>query len=238
MKRKDTDSGESREEAIQEAFERIKQVLQHTRHTPGNFSIEIKSTGETAYQRAIFMGKETQISNIKIAWVDLEYPTIASGASRDRCLDLLGYCEDKQCPVLCELKISDADGVHHPILALEQLMLYHTDLKASGRHSPFHLNANMTTPLRPDISYENAILIVAGSTNYWRRVSSDDMNKLEQITHLSSHRVIIFAIFPDENFSLQKSNNKNKDGKYRPFLQNGNTWKDVLETNAGMKSSA
>jgi hypothetical protein len=94
---------------------------------PGKPNLDrIRSTAETAFQRAIFNGAYSILQfhdhEKTIHWLDLELPVTLSANPRRKCVDLIGKVDHQ--PTLCELKFmnrSASDEPKYAILCLFQL---------------------------------------------------------------------------------------------------------------------
>ena len=104
----------------------MKKIKSNYKTKPGNASMEIKSVGETAFQRAIFLSRKTKINfNPKkdILWKDLELPVIFTKNSRRNCVDLIGNIGNQL--VICELKFMKETSSDSPWYAVLELLIYY-----------------------------------------------------------------------------------------------------------------
>ena len=70
---------------------------------PRDYSTLIKSTTETAFQRAIILNKTSIIDNEIVEWLDIELPIDKDRKNaRGHCVDLIGRSAKGY--VICELK--------------------------------------------------------------------------------------------------------------------------------------
>lgn len=205
--------------------------------SPGKPNLNhIKSTGETAFQRAIFNGIETELTNgteliNKVRWLDLELPVTLNKNSRRRCLDLVGSLDHSDSPVLCELKFCtncDSYASNHPVYAIVELLVYYYLLLSNYENlddrKVYHkLDGMRNFTWSTFLKRAPVLLIVAANESYWKywykRIESKDQlvkgtYELEKNLNTKIH----LFVTQDENFSKLT----NGEG-YRPTVSSF-TW--------------
>jgi len=195
---------------------------------------KIKSTGEKAFQRAIFNGKYSmldfkrgKVSAEKVTWIDIELPVVLNKNPRRRCIDLIGSMDGV--PVLCELKYKEKSPSDHPLYAIIEILMYryliHCNYEKLDKHEVHH---NFYNNFRWEIIVKNRfpqILVVANKSywDYWfNRISKDEFvqNAFELGSELDTNIHLFEA--PDEDFINQKGNKES----YKPTLTS-NYWEKL-----------
>lgn len=132
----------------------------------GNYITEIKSTTETAFQRAIILGGTSIIDGEIVEWLDIELPVDESRKARGHCVDLIGKSKDGY--VICELKFGKNSATDSPGEASSQLERYRVDIKSNSsvldEKKIYHKNGKQF--LWKDIA-DNARYIIAANEEYW-----------------------------------------------------------------------
>lgn len=211
----------------------VKEYENEKYHTkPGKLSLEnIKSTGETAYQRAIFLSKKTTLkSSGEVAWNDLELPVVFSGNSRRRCVDLIGTLSDNT-PVLCELKFTSSNTYHSnsPIYAVVELLIYYYLIKDNceelDKKEVFHKDEKVISFKWRDFN-SDSIFIIGANKKYWDYwLNRYEKQKNEVDLWLKSLPLKIHFFSSDDfNFKEQKRNEE----KYTPSVLGKNEWTEVF----------
>lgn len=201
-------------------------------HTnPKNFSLEnIKATGETAYQRAIFLSKKTTLKSLgETAWNDLELPVVFSKKSRRRCVDLIGTLNNDKL-VLCELKFTLSDNYHSdsPIYAIVELLIYYYFISENreelDKKKVFHINKEVT-PFKWSDFNSNSIFIVGANKKYWDYwLNHYEKQKSEIDLWLKSLPLKVrFFSSDDFDFKAQKGNEK----EYTPSVFDKTEWTEI-----------
>lgn len=198
---------------------------------PNKLSVQIRSTGETAYQRAVFLSQKTYLHSLgEIVWNDLELPIVFNKSSRRRCVDLVGTLNNKT-PVLCELKVaSKRSNSNSPIYAIVELLIYyyliHDNHEELDKKNVFHKNEQVKSFKWKDFN-QNSIFIIGANETYWmhwgRRyeIRKNEIGSWRRSLPLTIH----FFSFEDSNFEEQK---KAQGGKtYRPSVSSNTGWKEV-----------
>lgn len=202
---------------------------------PGKAKVNnIKSTGEKAFQRAIFNGKETvldykeQGSSEVVKWFDLELPVILNQNSRRRCLDLIGFSNNT--PVICELKYNEAAPSNQPIYAVVELLIYyyfiHCNYQKLDKYNIHHHLVSNDFKWEAIANNPHPKLLVAANRKYWnywfKKIDKDTLVK--QIAKLSKELDSEIYLFeaPDEDFVLQK----NSQSAFNPAITS-NIWREI-----------
>ena len=133
---------------------------------PGNYSTLIKATTETAFQRAIILGKTSIIDNEVVEWLDIELPVDKNRKARGHCVDLIGRSPKGY--VICELKFGNNSATDSPTYAAAELTRYLSDIKTNYAELDscnIH-HKNGISFLWEDIA-KNARFIIAANQDYW-----------------------------------------------------------------------
>ncbi len=139
---------------------------------PGNVSFEVSTTGETAFQRAIYLLGSSNIEGLgNVRWLDLELPVDEKRRGRGHCIDLIGRSDDMTM-VICELKFGKP-GNGDPEKAQQQLQNYFNAVKKNyekldlndGEHHRNALKAGYF--LWKEIASDTTKLVVAANRDYW-----------------------------------------------------------------------
>lgn len=218
--------------------------------SPGKANLhKIRSTSETAYQRAIFLQEESKLifennHTENVRWMDLELPVTFSENSRRRCVDLVGTIDDT--PFICELKFmkkgkSTGDS---PLYGVLELVIYYYFVtkfnSALENHKVHHQNSEVTKFDWKDL-LKTEHLIFAANEDYWNywlehRKYSDKLKEFKNLMNtLDSRyripRIGLFNIAPNYDFDKLKdqSNITDKEGNkvYSPRVNNTFQWVEV-----------
>ncbi len=135
--------------------------------TPGNYSTLIKATTETAFQRAIILGKTSIIDNEIVEWLDIELPVDKNRKARGHCVDLIG--RDANGYIICELKFGNNSATDSPNDAAAEIARYLDDIKTNYTeldNCNIH-HKNGIPFLWQDIAC-SARFIIAANHDYWK----------------------------------------------------------------------
>lgn len=200
---------------------------------PGKVSLEnIKSTGETAYQRAIFLSKKTTLKPVgEIAWNDLELPVNFSSSRRRRCVDLIGTLNNET-PVLCELKYSSASPISNsnsPIYAVVELLIYYYLIKDNSegldREKVFH-KYEQATSFKWSGFDNNSIFIVVANEKYWNYWKKRYKKQEDEIDSWLKNLPIKVRFFSSDNLDFKEQ--KGTSEKYTPSVLGKTEWTEVF----------
>ena len=188
-----------------------------------NVKKNIRSTKETAFQRAILQNGMTRLGKkTEIEWLDIELPVDRDderyGKKRGHCVDLIGKMGENY--VICELKFGE-DSKDSPKDAVEQVLGYYEkiqrnweNLDKQGLHHP---DCKMFK--WEDLASEKTVLCVAANAAYWaywfghRNVDLSDFKNLKK-------RVRFYSVdIPSDLFKKQKGDQV----KYTPIIET-NKW--------------
>ena len=197
---------------------------------PGKASMEIRSVGETAFQRAIFLSRKSKIdfnSKKDILWKDLELPVVFSKNPKRNCVDLIGNIGNQL--VICELKFmkktsSSSDSPWYAVLEL--LIYYYMILENCNKlddEEVYHENIRGKFEWK-SILFPNPLLMVVANERYWNFWLKKQKNAyrsklLEWLKDLNKElRTEVFLVkTPDVDFEDQK---KGASGKaYLPEIE-------------------
>ena len=134
---------------------------------PGNFSTTIKSTTETAFQRAIILNGPSVIDGESVEWLDIELPVDRHRKARSCCLDLIGLSESGY--VVCELKFGKNSATDDPDDAATEIGRYKRDIQYNfvdldEEDNVHHKNGKHF--YWKDVA-KNARYIIAANKAYW-----------------------------------------------------------------------
>ena len=220
----------------------LKKILEDDKNRTGDYPSspgmanlnKIKSTGEKAFQRAIFNKKKT-ILNYKglgrtdiITWFDLELPITFNKNSRRRCLDLIGFSDDT--PIICELKYYETTPSNQPIYAVVELLVYYyfilCNYKKLDKYNIHHHLADNDFKWKTIAEKPKPKLLVAANSVYWNRwFKKIDKNTLtKQVAKLGKELNIEIYLFEavNEDFILQK----NSRPTFNPAITS-NIWREI-----------
>lgn len=194
---------------------------------PGEPTKEIRSTGETAYQRAVIYSKKTTMNTIgEIEWKDLELPVVFNKSPRRRCVDLIGKSED-DVPVLCELKYAtEKNRSNSPVYAAIELLIYYylirNNSKSLESQRVFH---GKIEPFKWSDFNRNSILIVGANKSYWHYwIDRYKKQKIDVESWRNSLPVrILFFSSDDFNFQEQKGVKET----YTPSVFGKTEWTEI-----------
>lgn len=196
----------------------------------------IKSTGETAFQRAIFNGKYSKlnygkgIGNKKVVWNDFELPVTLNKRPRRISIDLIGLIDNK--PVLCELKYhGKSPSKDQPIYAIIELLMYHYFIQCNYKKlDKYSVHHDLLKDFKWKTIVENstAQLLVVANKKYWdywfKKISKKEL--LKQTIALSVDLNLNIQLFetPNEDFIKQKGIQET----YKPIVSsNNNIWTKI-----------
>jgi hypothetical protein len=193
---------------------------------PNKFSEEIRTIGETAYQRAIFLSKQTKLNTIgEVAWNDMELPIVFNESSRRRCVDLIGTL-DNNVSVLCELKFaSKKSNSNSPIYAVIELLIYYYLIKDNyeeldSKHV-FHGNRSFEWG---NFNY-NSIFIVGANEKYWTYWQKRYEKRKNELELWFRSLPLRIRLFSSVDFDFEKQ--KGVKNKYIPSVFDKTEWTEV-----------
>lgn len=202
---------------------------------PGRPNLDrIKSTTETALQRAIFNGGFSILQfddgESVIEWLDLELPVTLSTFSRRKSVDLVGRVDN--IPILCELKVKGRASGDEPNYAVLELATYyyfvlcnHLRLDAVEAH---HRLERQDSFAWRDVVSDVPLLLVAANERYWQYWLEEKVYRdrfLRLVGNLNAKLRTRICAFRLENvdFELQKGG---KD-TYMPTIHS-KCWRQIL----------
>ena len=203
-------------------------------HTsPKTISFEIRSTGETAFQRAILKSEKTLLDFKKnngietVHWMDGELPIVLNKNSRRHSIDLIGSSEG--IPVICELKFASTRNSDSPVYAALELLTYNCFIQFNAdildKHNVYHKNVR---PFKWNVITNNAFprLIVCANKSYWDAwfKKSDKTLFKNQVFEWGMRLDANINLFQTEDidFKLRKS-----IGKYTPAISINSIWEII-----------
>lgn len=202
----------------------------HTK--PGNFSNEIRSTGETAYQRAIFQSGKTTLNTLsEVSWRDLELPVLFSKNSRRRCVDLIGT-SDENVPVLCELKFASQIGNSgSPIYAAIELLIYYYLIQDNYQELDAKkvFRGNLRSFRWEDFNL-SSIFIVGANEKYWRFWQKRYEKRKNEVESWLNSLPLIIRFFSSANINFKEQKGTQK--QYTPSLSGKTDWTEVSLNNS------
>jgi len=156
----------------------------------------VRSTGETAFQRKLFLKSKVTLKFSSVApkiveWQDLELPVILSKAARRRCIDLIGKTGKKL--VICELKFKkntdSTYGSDRPRYAVLETLLYYYQIlcnhvyldKRNVHHKSVTSKFEWGSVLK-----SSPLLIMAANREYWEYWRKNK-NCMSQLMRLLNH---------------------------------------------------
>jgi len=201
-------------------------IIRNYPSSPGKPNLtNIKSIGETAFQRGIFNSGETLLdcknSNglERIKWLDLELPVTFNKNARRCCLDLIGSLDD--IPVICELKFrkpSKPSKSNHPLYGVVELLIYYyliyCNYKKLEEHKIHHQLDNSSFTWSDFAKNETPLLLLVANKSYWTYwLNRKDINKTElfqKLSELGKRLGLNIHLFEAEDidFLKQKGNNE------------------------------
>lgn len=195
---------------------------------PGKPNLDnIKSTGETAFQRGIFNGEYSilkygkEIGNKKVVWNDIELPVTLNKNSRRISVDLIGFINDQ--PVLCELKYQKkSTSKEPPIYAIVELLMYHyfiqCNFKKLDKHNVHHELFMKKFKWEEIVENEVSLLLVVANKKYWdywfKKTSKKELLKQTLGLNVDFNLNINLFETQDEDYEKQKE----KQEKYKPTV--------------------
>lgn len=134
---------------------------------PGYYSTSIKSTTETAFQRAIILNELSVIDGETVEWLDIELPVDRYRKARGHCLDLIG--QSKRGYVICELKFGKDSATDDPNFAADEIRRYQNDIQYNYEDLDEGDNLHHKNGKRfywKDVAGASS-LIIAANEQYW-----------------------------------------------------------------------
>lgn len=134
---------------------------------PGNYSTIIKSTTETALQRAIIINGASIIDGETVEWLDIELPVDLTPKPRRQCLDLIGLSDSGY--VICELKFGDNSSTDKPEDAANEVLIYKKYIEDNYKELDLNNNVhhkNGEPFLWSDVAHKSRCIIAANEA-YW-----------------------------------------------------------------------
>lgn len=204
--------------------------------TPGKPNLhKIKSTGETAYQRAIFNSKHTLLNSSEsiVQWLDLELPVTLNKNPRRPCVDLIGRMNNQI--VLCELKFCrncKNYASNHPIYGVIELLVYYYFIQRNHSklddYEVFHsCNGRESFKWREFLDGPSTLCIVAANIDYWESWFNkiDKSDFIQDVSNLADRLNIKVSLFkaPNEDFSRQFD-----EKGYSPTLTFHQAWSIIM----------
>lgn len=185
-------------------------------NNPRVFTTEIKSTSETAFQRALWLCKTSIIEGEAISWIDIELPVDISGNARGKCIDLIGKDESGNF-VICELKFGEP-GNGNPHDAQRQLAEYFEQITKNSDFLGQHINARERGNINwHDVASNTTRFILAANEAYWQYWLNQ--RNLTLPSDVECYELPI----PTDYFKLL---DKDKNGQYTPSIPaEKNIWK-------------
>jgi len=185
---------------------------------PGKPNLDnIKSTGETAFQRAIFNGEYSilnygkEIGNKKVVWNDFELPVTLNTKSRRISIDLIGLINNK--PVLCELKYhGKSQSKDQPIYAIVELLMYYYFIQCNYKKlDKYNVHHDLLLKdFKWEIIVENSTsqLLVVANKKYWdywfKKTSKKELLKQTLALSVDLNTNIHLFETQDEDYIKQK----------------------------------
>ena len=192
---------------------------------PRDFSMKIRSTTETAFQRAIWGSKTSKVGRTTVTWIDIELPVNQSGNPRGRCIDLIGIDDQKEY-VICELKFGK-NTKDAPAKAAKQVNEYLKFIQ-DNRNSlqPPHKKARLPIDWRK-VAAKSTRKIVAANKDYWNHWSDPKRNKDKKSTTSIPDGIECYTLdISTKLFAEQKK--KSKEATYTPEItEERNIWTPV-----------
>lgn len=202
---------------LKEILEDKKNCTEDHPFSPGNPNLNnIKSTGEKAFQRAIFNGEysfldyKRKTGNEKVIWLDLELPVTLNKNPRRINMDLIGSLDG--IPVLCELKYYEKSPSNHPIYAIVELLMYRyliqCNYKKLDKYKAHHHLALNDFKWEVIIKNKFPHLLVVANKKYWdywfEKISKEELVKETFKLGMSLDTNIHLFEAPDEDYIKQK----------------------------------
>lgn len=217
----------------------LKDILESEEHITGDHPSKpskpnldrIKSTGEKAFQRAIFNGKESFLDYKKpsglekVTWLDIELPVTLNKNSRRNCVDIIGSLDG--IPVLCELKYYERTPSNHPIYGVVELLVYyyliHNNYQKLDKYNVHHHLVIKNFKWEVIVNNGFPKLLVVANKDYWDywfgRISKTELvNQVMELGRQLDTNIFLF-VAPNEDFIMQKGVNNS----YKPTVQS-NVW--------------
>ena len=214
-------------DALRKIAENYNKKEYHT--NPNPLPLKIRATGETAYQRAIFNSRKTQISSLgEIVWNDIELPVVFNEKPRKRCVDIIGTLNDKT-SVLCELKFaSKKSNSNSPIYAVIELLIYYYLIKdnyeALDEKNVFHKNKQVN-PFKWKDFNQNSIFIVGANEKYWTYWQKRYEKRKNEVESWCSSLPLTIQFFSSADFDFEEQ--KGTEEEYEPSVFDKTEWTEV-----------
>jgi hypothetical protein len=196
-------------------------------HTnPNQMSFDIKSTGETAFQRAIISSGKT-VLNFKetsetVNWYDGELPIVLKKYARRVSIDIIGSSKDKM--IICELKFSKSARSNSPIYATIELLTYYCFILFNAEYldkNNVHHKNLQSFNWSDLINKKTTQLIICANKSYWDAWLNSRRIKIDQIFEWSLSLNVDLYLFKSDDFDFKL---QNITGKYTPYIPKDNVW--------------
>lgn len=216
---------------ITEILNIVESIDEQYHSNPGNFTTEIKDTGEKAHQRAILFQKKTELSDTKsiIEWYDIELPVEFNSNARRQAIDLIGGNINQFS--ICELKFNNKKDT--PLDAVKEILRYYRlilkNSKTLDDKNIHHRNqiCNQNWKWSDIFTKENLIIVAANKKywDYWRiRKKFDFKLQLSTIKNWSLKLGVEIRLYQTSDEDFRKQRDENGGDTYSPKLINGNEW--------------
>lgn len=199
--------------------------------SPKPFSEQIRATGETAYQRAVFLSGKAKLHSLgEVVWSDLELPVVLNKSRRRPCVDLIGMLDGKT-PVLCELKFASKNSSSNsPVYAVIELLIYYYLIVDNccelDNEKVFHKNERVKNFEWSKFN-SSSIFIICANETYWKYwIKRYEKQKIDIKPWLGSFLKFRFFSTSDFDFKKQKETNS-IDGKYIPSVLGKTEWSEI-----------
>lgn len=196
----------------------------------------IKSTGEKAFQRAIFNSKKSILDYQRsagletVTWLDIELPVALNRNPRRKCIDIIGSLDG--IPVICELKYHERSPSNHPIYGVVELLIYyyfiHCNYQKLDKYDVHH--HLVLKDFKWEVIVKNGFpqLLLVANKKYWdywfNRLNKNELAKqVFDLGVLLDANIHLFEA-PNEDFIMQKGNKPS----YKPELQS-NVWTKIKQ---------
>lgn len=197
---------------------------------------KIKSTTETAFQRAIFNGESAILQfkdrKAEVHWLDLELPVTFSGTARRKCIDLIGKINEK--PFICELKFKGKSTGDSPEYGLFELLIYYYHILCNNSGKVLDEQKVFHCLLKDEFKWANIIdekpmLILAANKSYWSHWLSKNRGGHKKdlfglIETLNKELNVCLSLFQTEDIDF--AGQKGTEKFYKPIM-NIKTWEQV-----------
>ncbi|QNJ97047.1 hypothetical protein [Constantimarinum furrinae] len=192
----------------------------------------IRSKGETAFQRGIFNSQNTLLdygNTLKeVNWLDLEIPVVLNKNPRRPSLDLIGITSD-DIPVICELKYHKSKS-DHPIYGIVELLMYYYYILCNHElldKYDIHHTGLKKFEWSFIANFESPKLLLVANKRYWNRWLNRIGEEIfsSQMKYFKDNLNVNIECFStdDEDFEAQKGDCE----KYIPVISS-NRWLKVI----------